>query len=426
MSDKIADNPSFKKFEDKIKGLESLSRFMPWLIDKEQKRKLKQINDEVEELRSLPDRYNSLYTERGWVCFGNMNHELIRRCVTLGENGNLEKGEQELIDYFHGDIRHLVLPLRNTPGFKERYDLLQKALDDFANNRYHACVPVFLMIIDGAVNQVMKKNQGLFAQNADLTLHDSIIGHKNGLSALIGLMSRARKKTTVAPVYIPYRNGIMHGMDVGYDNIYVATKALSTLFAVAEWIKQFCEGKQKASEQEKPKSLKEILADLKSQGEKAKHLKHEREMQNEWKPRDFSHTDFSVYKPIEGTPEYRIARFMELLKNANYGKMAEMTIDYSGKPMGTMAGKIRSRLKDIKCIDYTILDITDNSPAISEILLSVTLSNGNGTKQTEIKSRLIYQTDRTHSKPLVRGEQGGEWYIIESIVSEIFHQANAW
>ena len=117
---------------------------------------------------------------------------------------------------------------------------------------------------------------------------------------------------------------------------------------------------------------------------------------------------------------------MDLFKNANYGKMAEMTIDYSGKPMGAMAGKIRSRLKDIKCIDYTILDITDNSPAISEILLSVTLSNGNGIKQTEIKSRLIYQTDRTHSKPLVRGDQGGEWYIIESIVSEIYYQANIW
>lgn len=215
-------------------------------------------------------------------------------------------------------------------------------------------------------------------------------------------------------------------MDVGYDNIYVATKALSALFAVAEWIKQFCEGKQKASEQEKPKSLKEILTDLKAQGEKAKHLKHEREMLNEWKPRDFAHTDFSGYKPIEGTPEYRIARFMDLLKNANYGKMAEMTIDYSGKPVGTMADKMRSRLKDIKCIDYTILDITDNSPAISEILLSVTLSNGNGPKQTEIKSRLIYQTDRTHSNPLVRGEQGGEWYIIESIVSEIYYQANIW
>ena len=50
------------------------------------------------------------------------------------------------------------------------------------------------MIIDGAVNHVLKKNQGLFAQDVDLTLFDSIIGHEEGLSSLIQLMSKTRKK----------------------------------------------------------------------------------------------------------------------------------------------------------------------------------------------------------------------------------------
>ena len=426
MSDKIAENPSFKKLENQLNDLKSIFQLMPGLLDKEDKQKLTQTTEELCELRNLPDRFNSIYLQRGWVCFGSMNAELIKRCVTLGENGNIEKGEQELIDYYQRNIRHLVYPLRNLCGFKERYDLLQKALDDYANNRYHACVPVFLMIIDGTVNQVLKKNQGLFAQDVDLTLYDSIIGPEEGLSSLIQLMSKARKKTTATPIYIPYRNGILHGMDVCYDNVTVATKALSTLFAVADWIKHFCDNKHTGPSKERHQSIKEIYEDLKACSKKAKEIEIEKKMLNEWQPRDFSYIDFSTYKPIEGTPEYKIVQFMELYKSGNYGKMAEMLIDYSGKSVGVMAGKVRTRVGGIKCISYQILEIKDSAPAISEISLLVTTSIRNEIKQIEIKSQLIYQIDRVSSQPLVRGVQGGEWYIIDHILNNIYNQANTW
>lgn len=426
MRDKIAENPSFKKLENQLNDLKGISKLMPWLLNKEDRQKLTQTTEELCELRTLPDRFNSIYLQRGWVCFDSMNADLIKRCVTLGENGNIEKGEQELIDYYQGNIRHLVYPLRNLCGFKERYDLLQKALDDYANNRYHACVPIFLMIIDGAVNQVLKKNQGLFAQDVNLTLFDSIIGHEEGLSSLIQLMSKTRKKTTVTPIDIPYRNGILHGMDVCYDNVTVATKALSTLLAVAEWVKHFCDNKHTEPTKEKPQSIKEIYEDLKACCKKAKEIEIEKKMLNEWKPRDFSYTDFSTYKPIEGTPEYKIVQFMEFYKSGNYGKMAEMLIDYSGKSVGVMAGKIRTWIGEIRCISYQIVEIKDSAPAISEISLQVTTSIRNEAKQIEIKSRLIYQIDRISSQPLVRGTQGGEWYIIDHILYNIYNQTNTW
>lgn len=149
-------------------------------------------------------------------------------------------------------------------------------------------------------------------------------------------------------------------------------------------------------------------------------------MLNEWKPRDFSYTDFSTYKPIEGTPEYKIVQFMEFYKSGNYGKMAEMLIDYSGKSVGVMAGKIRTWIGEIRCISYQIVEIKDNAPAISEISLLVTISIRNEAKQIEIKSQLIYQIDRISSQPLVRGTQGGEWYIIDHILYNIYNQANTW
>jgi len=427
MSDKIADNPSFKNFEDQLRNLGYISSFMPWLLTKEQKQKLKHMKEELYELRNMPDRFNSLYLKHGWICFDSMNADLIKICVTLGENGNIEKGEQELINYFQGDIYYLISPLRNIPGFKERYNLLQKALDDYANNRYHACVPIFLMIIDGAVNQVLKKNQGLFAQDVDLTLYDSIIGHKKGLSSLIQLMLKTRKKTTVSPIGIPYRNGILHGMDVGYDNILVATKTLSTLFAVAEWIKHFCDNKHIEPHKEQFQSIKEIYENLKAYKKEAKEIEIDRKMLNEWKPRDFSHTNFSIYKPVKGTPEYKIVQFMELYKSCNYGKMAEMLIDYSGKSVGIMAGKVRTWIGEIKCMNYQLLEVKDNAPAVSEIILSVTVSTKEEIiKQIKINSQLIYQIDRISPKPLIRGKQGGEWYIIDRIICDICNHVDIW
>ena len=114
-------------------------------------------------------------------------------------------------------------------------------------------------------------------------------------------------------------------------------------------------------------------------------------MLNEWKPRDFSHTNFSIYKPIKGTPEYKIVQFMELYKSCNYGKMAEMLIDYSGKSVGIMAGKVRTWIGEIKCMNYQLLEVKDNAPAVSEIILSVTVSTKEEIiKQIKINSQLIY------------------------------------
>ena len=84
------------------------------------------------------------------LCYDSMNADLLKRCVELGLSGDIESAEQELVNYYQGDIRYLVFPLINVPGFKERYGLLEKALEDYREGRYHACVPVFLMMINEA------------------------------------------------------------------------------------------------------------------------------------------------------------------------------------------------------------------------------------------------------------------------------------
>ena len=62
--------------------------------------------------------------------------------------------------------------MKGVEDYRPRYDLAEKAKEDYLAGRYHACVPVVLTIIDGIVNDIEQK--GFFAQGVDLTAWDSI------------------------------------------------------------------------------------------------------------------------------------------------------------------------------------------------------------------------------------------------------------
>lgn len=68
MGEKIADSPQYKQLADQMLTLGCLSTFLPCLLSKEQRREFKRMRMELEELRRLPDQFNELILNRGWVC----------------------------------------------------------------------------------------------------------------------------------------------------------------------------------------------------------------------------------------------------------------------------------------------------------------------------------------------------------------------
>ena len=84
-----------------------------------------------------------------------------------------------------------------------------------------------------------------------------------------------------------------------------------------------------------------------------------------------------------------------------------------------MAGEIRTRLNDIKCISFKIIGIVDQAAAVSEVnsLLSVVVNDE--TREIKVKSRVLFQEDKVSCKPLVRGDSRGEWYILNTVLYEI-------
>ena len=423
MKSRISDNPQYKNLADQIQMIGCLSAWLPFLFTRDQRRNLKNMRNQIDELRRLPDEFNDLFIERGWVYFGSMNGDLVKNCVALGKTRDFVKAEQSLIEFYQGDIRYLVYPLRCLPGFKERYELFIKALDDYRECRYYACVPIFLMITDGVVNQVVKKNLGAFAENADLKLCDSAVGHSTGLPSLIKIMSATHKATNTNEIFIPYRNGILHGIDVNYDNVYVASKSLALLFAVADWVRDYSKERSVKPIDDgaasNNRTVEDMVKSLSAIVQQREELNRDKKKLEEWRPRNFENADFTHYLPDEDSPEYTVYQFFDFYTKSNYGKMASIFTGLKAESDGKLAGEIRTRLNDIKCIGFRIVGIVDQAAAVSDVnsLLSVIVNDG--VREIEVKSRVLFLADKVSCNPLVRGDSRGQWYILNTVLYEI-------
>ena len=92
---------------------------------------------------------------------------------------------------------------------------------------------------------------------------DSISAHPKGLVKLKEVFGKTRMMTRSDEIRIPFRHGIVHGMDLGYNNKYVAAKCWATLFAVRDWIIKAARDELKPPEL-KPKVEKTLWESIES------------------------------------------------------------------------------------------------------------------------------------------------------------------
>lgn len=187
---RISDNPSFKKLREDVKGIRLLARARPLLklfgveISDDPVAKTEKLAQATAELTSLPDRFNDLFAEQGWIAYDRLNSEIMRSAVELGEAGDVDGAEELLVEHFDEEtIDWGIKFMWAVEAFRPRERLARLALTDYLEGRYHACVPVVLMILDGIVNDIEQKrgfSRGFFAENADLTAWDSIAAHSRG------------------------------------------------------------------------------------------------------------------------------------------------------------------------------------------------------------------------------------------------------
>lgn len=419
----IKDIPSIKKTLQGIKTIKSLKPFILFLhpflkilgIDKFEevysKYDIDDLDRRMDELSSLPDRFNDLFAERGWILFDQMGVEISKTAISKAESGDCDGAEIELANYFNAQtVQSKLETMMVVQAFRARMPLAQKALIDYREGRYHACIPVILALLDGMITEVNQHRLGFFAEDVNLEAWDSIAGHSKGLMALSNIFKKGRRKTSTEQITIPYRHGIMHGMDLGYDNQLVAAKTWAALFAAREWAIKAERGSLKSPPPEIKKTWEELFQQLRKISEDK--VKFEKQLE-EWKPRaikpgiDIPKTGTTeVFS--NGSPEQKMAEYLNLWKNRNYGDMAKCLNFLLFDNPNEMPPLIRNKYASKKLKLFDFIEIFDEAPAITEIQTSLIYEENDSEHEKSIRFRLL----NLNKKELcIRGEPNSVWVV---------------
>lgn len=415
---KISDIPSIQETLKQAQGLVAIKRILPFVspvlkilgVDADKIKTDLEMADslaqQAQELANLPDQFNDYFSERGWIIYESLSLEVAKKAISIADTGDIDAAEQVLVDYFTPDIvRFWLNQMKGVKAFQPRFRLAQLALKDYEEERYHACIPVILALMDGLVNE-LNNGRGFFSDTTELEAWDSISAHKRGLVELGNIFRKGRNKTRTEQITIPYRNGILHGTDLGYNNKIVAAKTWAALFAVRDWaIKAEGNRLEEPPPQPKPSILEALNQYGKNQETKQK--------VQEWKPRLFENQQFDSEDSSDyddNTPERKLVEFLELWKSKNYGHMARCVQVKRGVSPGAMPKRIREVLGDAELVSFQLNQITDTAAAVTEIVVTLQYTFNEAQKEKEHKFRLLYLNDE--GKGEVRSEEGHKWYVL--------------
>lgn len=418
--DQIRDIPSIKGALDDVEGIKkfkkAVSALHPLLklldVDivtmDETLEEIDSLEKSMIQMASLPDRFNNLFATRGWIIYGYMNFDVAKTAVEKAEAGDIDGAEADLVEYYSADtVRWKLQTMRGVKAFRPRMRLAELALTDYQEERYHACIPVVLALLDGLVNELHKNHRGFFAEGVDLTAWDSMAAHSKGLNVLAGILKQGRKTTRTEEIAIPYRHGIMHGMDLGYANKMVAAKTWAALFATRDWALKVEKGELTSPPEKHRMNWRETFRQFKENRDDKSRLAA-------WQPRaiqpgmDIPETGgANMYG--QGTPERKLAEFLSYWKERNYGYMARcvpIDIAYSAKELPAQMRKSYGS-KHLKA--FRFISISDDAAAVTEIKTALLLEEDGTESDMPQIFRMIYLD--TDGNPATRERPGGTWTV---------------
>lgn len=430
--DKISDNPSYSKLKTDVTGFSMLGRilkifsfFGPKNSElKDALSKLPELKKQTEHFLKLPDKFNVHFSKSGWIAHESMNVPLMEKSINLANENYFDQAEKELAFYFTSPQIDLLLNrFKTSPELVLRYKLIKLAYQDTLEKRYYSAVPLLLIIIDGIVNDI-SKSKGFFTNSTDLTAWDSVAAHTSGLSSIRDIFNTTRKKTNNDEIFLPYRNGILHGRDLKYDNKYVVGKCWCTLFAIFDWKQALQKQKDNPPIPEKKPTLRESLSDLKKtlndyQRHKVSHNQLMKDIE-EWKPRLINQSEIKTNSFKKYSPEKGVDNLFKNWQNKNYGKIAEQQYYFGNKDvnLGKEAGKVRRELIDKELKEFKIISIEDEAPAISVITVNIKYQINEVNMEKEIILRMICKSE--NGRTAINGQENITWSFINGFMYNLY------
>lgn len=418
MSQKIQDNESMLELTKLVKfGYKVLDKLpLIYKINPE----IKTQRDQAVEILNhanillLPDEFNNLFSKDGWVCYGGLSQRILEEVIYLGSNKQYQEAKQLLINYIDEDkIDFILKKCASREHFKERLDLFNLLKIDYLEERYHACIPLLLALIDGLANDI-SKHLGFFAENSDLELYDSITSHGTGLPFLKTIMNTSRTKTITEIIHMPYRNGILHGRDLNFANKEVASKCWWVLDCLIDWADE----KQLNKQPKPPASLREALKQHQSIQELSKRIdlwkRRPTQTESYWKEQNIE-----TLNPI--LPEYALFIFLGAWKEKQWGKMTPILLHNISKHLGKAASEVKNDYKKITLLDFHIINSEDQTPSNTQIYTYLEFIK-NHVKQTLYLNISVNYANSQTGDPELRNEPNCGWYILQASISALlFH-----
>ena len=401
---------SMNKLKSDIKSMKLLSIF----LNSNQRKRLKEVEKQLDEILIQTDKFNSRFSDSGWCAYDSMSMDLIKKCNAKFEESGLESAEKMLIDYYKSDVKEITHWIKNSSKeFSDRYNLLQAFFENHFE-MYYSSVPLGLIIIDGAVND-FTKSKGFFAEETNIDAWDCLVGCSDGLEKLKKVFNKSRRKTNPESIYIPYRNGILHGRDLNYANEYVSCKVLALMFAVADWMKM-----KNSEEYRKEKYYKAINPPPIS--ETLKQININNEIQHEieaWKKRIVCiGKDVPNCGNVEEYTEYPyimiVVNMINAWKAKNYGELSKYLKEMFAVNLseGKRAGECRELFGNKKLISFELIEIEERGCSSSKVVVKVRWEEKEKLKESELVFGCIYKGCEGQSEVAVPWRGNGEWVIV--------------
>lgn len=381
---------------------------------REQKAKLTEIQAQMNELQAAQDFFAECYAPMGWAMFGKIPSPLVSEVAEVGA----DEGEARLVEY-HLDTETLRFMGQHLKC--ERYrpwlDLYERAAERAEAEDYFSCVPLVLMIIDGLV--MRSTGRHAFSGGTDVPVFDSIASSPGGVAEVLSLMRVPRGHVNNTELTLPYRHGIIHGVDLNYGHAIVAAKAFNALHAAIDYCDRAsdeAERRAQAAEQQRVPSWHEIGSQLSAQAD-------EKRILDEWKPRlpisfkgGLGPDEASKFK--EASPEAAAALYLNALtERPNYGHIAKATVDFLKRPIGERAKYFREYLEGVTVHSWLVLSAEDKAAAVSEVAVHVWGASNERPWSYKGTIRLINQND--DGNPVIHGQEGGQWQAIEFFINSM-------
>lgn len=347
------DLPSLREIETQITAFRWLGGFLP----ASRRRQLEELREQHRRIVRLVDSFYGLLGPRNWVYTDDLNMTAIEQVVDCVDP---ETAESRLLEYYGGDgrVSFQLRRLNRFEAMRPRMDLLERALDDFKAGRYYSTVFVLLSVMDGFVNDLDKnQRQGLHARSVeDMVAWNSVVGHHLGLSHAHKSFLKSFRRTDTSEVTELFRNGIMHGTLVNFDNQVVATKAWNRLFAVADWADA---RNRQAEPVEASPSLRESLSSLRRSQKRRMRIQ-------EWQP-----YEYEPNPAIEEPSEVAIvcADFLERWRKQQWAYVGShfMQFGSSRLSVGKRAALAKDLYASLNLVSFRLHKVRHVAAAVAEI-----------------------------------------------------------